>query len=267
MVLFLGFYRGLGVCVFDLVFFMWLIWWIDGCIFVYIEVFVCGVFEGDGGSFCGCDDFKGCFIDVWFCWYDIYGEEFWWEQVFFDDVGVYWEVNWCNWFWCIVVVFFLFLKLLDVLCDFDFLVGYWNVCYCCLCVWLVGSDVWDVFNGILYNWLVLGGFGNVGDNLMDVLGVLLCGMGICVWSVVEWYWLSWWLDGWELVWIGVFLCGGFEVGVGCFFGEDQYDGCVIQMWVIWLCIILCLVCWEQVVLIDGGCSWEINWVSDFEWQV
>lgn len=46
--------------------------------------------------------------------------------------------------------------------------GHWNVRHRRLRARLAGSDAWDAFNGTLHNWPVLGGFGNVGDNLMDM---------------------------------------------------------------------------------------------------
>ncbi|PSD28220.1 hypothetical protein C7E12_15020, partial [Stenotrophomonas maltophilia] len=62
------------------------------------------------------------------------------------------------------------------------------------------------------------------------------------------------------------LRGGFEAGVGRFFGEDQHDGRSIQTRVIWSRITPRSARWEQAASTDGGRSWETNWVSDFERQ-
>ncbi len=145
-------------------------------------------------------------------------------------------------------------------------VGHWNVRHRRLRARLAGSDAWDAFNGTLHNWPVLGGFGNVGDNLMDVPGAPLRGMGIRAWNAAERHWLSWWLDGREPTRIGAPLRGGFQAGVGRFFGEDQHDGRSIQTRVIWSRITPRSARWEQAASADGGRSWETNWVSDFERQ-
>lgn len=261
-----GPYRGLGVRAFDPVSSTWSIWWIDGRNPAHIEAPVRGGFKGDAGNFRGTDRIDGRPIDVWFRWHAIHGEEPWWEQAFSDDAGAHWEVNWRNWFRRTAAAPSPLPELPDAPGDFDFLVGHWNVRHRRLRARLAGSDAWDAFNGTLHNWPVLGGFGNVGDNLMDVPGAPLRGMGIRAWNAAERHWLSWWLDGREPTRIGAPLRGGFEAGVGRFFGEDQHDGRAIRTRVIWSRITPRSARWEQAASTDGGRSWETNWVSDFERQ-
>ncbi|MDR2961766.1 MAG: hypothetical protein LBV10_19775 [Stenotrophomonas sp.] len=261
-----GAYRGLGVRAFDPVSSTWSIWWIDGRNPGRIEPPVRGRFDANGGTFHGTDRLDGRPIDVRFRWHDIHGKEPWWEQAFSADGGMHWEINWRNWFRRTAAAPAPLSTLPDAPADFDFLVGHWNVHHRRLRARLVGSDAWEHFNGTLHNWPVLGGYGNVGDNLMDVPAAPVRGMGIRAWNARRRHWLSWWLDGRAPTRIGTPLRGAFERGVGRFFGEDQHNGHAVQTRVVWSRITPRSARWEQAASIDGGRSWETNWVSDFERQ-
>ena len=261
-----GAYRGLGLRAFDPAAGTWSIWWLDGRDPTRIEAPVRGGFEGDEGRFLGRDTFKGRPILVRFRWHDIHGTTPWWEQAFSADEGASWEVNWRNWFTRTAAEPTPLPALADAPRDFEFLAGRWQVRHRRLRARLAGSETWDEFDGTLHNWPVLGGCGNVGDNVMRFPGGAFRGMGIRAWDRARGQWLSWWLDGRDPARIGAPLRGGFADGIGTFAGDDLLDGRPIRTRVVWSRITATSARWEQSASGDGGRSWETNWVSDFERQ-
>ncbi|WP_369038874.1 hypothetical protein [Stenotrophomonas maltophilia] len=261
-----GAYHGLGVRAFDPASGRWSIWWLDGRDPTRFEPPVRGGFSGAGGVFQGTDHLNGVPIRVRFRWHDIDTAQPWWEQAFSADDGAHWEVNWRNWFTRSAALPSPLARRDDAPHDFDFLVGRWSVQHQRLRSRLTGSDVWDRFDGTLHNWPVLGGFGNVGDNVMHFPGATVRGMGIRARDPSSGEWLSWWLDSRAPTRIGAPVRGGFRDGVGTFFGDDQHAGTPIRTRVIWSRITARRARWEQAASADGGATWETNWISDFERQ-
>ncbi len=163
-----GSYRGLSIRAFDAKSGKWAIWWLDGRNPTHIDPPVLGGFAGDTGTFIGRDTFKGRPIVMRFVWREIHGTRPWWEQAFSPDDGASWEINWRNYFTRTAPTPTSLPKLADAQKDWDFLVGSWNVRHRRLRQRLVGSNEWDEFGGTLVNWPVLGGNGNVGDNIMEL---------------------------------------------------------------------------------------------------
>ncbi|TWI00359.1 hypothetical protein IP90_02905 [Luteimonas cucumeris] len=261
-----GGYRGMSLRAFDPATETWSIWWLDGRNPTRIDPPVRGSFAGDTGTFLGRDTLKGRPIVMRFRWRDIHGPRPWWEQAFSADDGASWEVNWRNWFTRTAAQPAALPALSDAPGDFDFLAGRWNVRHRRLRQRLVGSDAWDVFDGTLHNWPVLGGHGNVGDNVMAFPAGTVRGMGIRSYDPASRQWLSWWLDGREPSRIAAPLRGGFADGVGTFTGDDMVGGKPVRARVLWSRITPSSARWEQAASADGGATWETNWVSEFERQ-
>ncbi|MGH8496881.1 MAG: hypothetical protein ACREVN_12175, partial [Gammaproteobacteria bacterium] len=188
----------------------------------------------------------------------------WWEQAFSPDDGASWEVNWRNWFTRTAAEPRPLPSLDDAPRDFDFLAGRWTVHHRRLRQRLAGDDTWDEFDGTLDNWPVLGGYGNVGDNVMAFPATTVRGMSIRVWDRSGRQWLSWWLDGRNPSRLASPLRGGFADGVGTFIGEDEVDGNPVRTRVVWSRITPGSARWEQSASADGGSTWETNWLSEFE---
>jgi hypothetical protein len=258
-----GAYRGLGVRAFDPASKRWAIWWLDGRS-GRLDPPVHGGFEGDGGTFVGRDTLRGKPIVMRFRWHDIHGPRPWWEQAFSPDDGATWEVNWRNWFTRTAADPAPLPALPDAPHDFDFLAGQWKVHHRRLQRRLAGSHDWDEFEGSLHNWPVLGGHGNVGDNVMAFPGGAFRGMGLRTYDRDQGHWLSWWLDGRDPVRIGTPLRGRFEGDTGTFRGEEQVDGRTVATRVVWSKADADAPQWEQSASADGGKTWETNWISRFE---
>ncbi len=258
-----GTYRGLTLRAFDPGTGKWSIWWLDGRDPGHIDPPVLGGFDGNSGTFIGHDTFKGRPILMRFRWLDIHGPQPWWEQAFSTDDGASWEVNWRNYFTRTAAEPTPLAVLADAPHDFDFLVGNWKVQHRRLRQRLVGSHAWDSFDGTLLNWPVLGGHGNVGDNVMALPSGTVRGIGLRAYDPTAKQWLSWWLDGRTPSTIEPPVRGRFADGVGTFIGNDTLDGRPIQTRVVWSRITPRSARWEQSCSSDGGASWELNWVSDF----
>lgn len=258
-----GSYRGLTVRAFDAHTGTWAIWWLDGRDPTRIEPPVRGGFDGDTGTFTGRDTFKDRPIVMRFRWSDVHGARPWWEQAFSPDDGKSWEVNWRNYFTRTSSQPGALPKLADAPKDWDFLVGRWKVSHRRLRQRLVGSDQWDEFGGTLVNWPVLGGKGNVGDNVMEFPDGTVRGVGLRAFDPASGQWSSWWLDGRDPAAIGAPLRGRFADGVGTFMGDDTLAGRAVKTRVQWSRITPRSARWEQSSSGDGGATWESNWISDF----
>ena len=258
-----GTYRGLSLRAFDPATGQWAIWWLDGRNPTYIEPPVRGGFNDGTGIFMGPDTFNGKPILMRFKWSDTRSARPWWEQAFSPDNGASWEVNWRNWFTRTAAKPSVQPKLDDAPHDCDFLVGRWQVRHRRLRQRLVGSTAWDEFGGTLENWPVLGGHGNVGDNVMHLPSGTIRGIGLRAFDPKSREWLSWWLDSRTPSVIGEPLRGSFRDGVGNFIGQEMFEGRPVLTRVVWSRITPRSARWEQAASVDGGTTWESNWISEF----
>lgn len=264
-----GTYRGAGVRAFDPTTGKWSIWWIDGRNPTRIDPPVVGGFVDDEGVFIGTDRFNDKQIDVRFRWHETRGGSPHWDQAFSTDGGKSWEINWRNYF-TRTGVDPTPLPLLDDrglsprIRDWDFLAGRWNVRHRRLKDRLSGSKEWIDFDGTFVNWSILGGQGNVGDNVMNFPRGTIRGMGFRTFDPASEQWSSWWIDNRNPAIVDTPVRGGFSTdGTGTFLADDSFEGRPIQVRVIWSRITAKTARWEQAFSPDGGQSWETNWISDF----
>lgn len=258
-----GTYRGLTLRAFDPKTNRWAIWWLDGRKPTRIDPPVFGGFEGDTGTFFGRDTFNGRPIKVRFRWNDVHGQRPWWEQAFSTDEGATWEVNWRNYFTRTAAEPTPLPKSADAPNDWDFLVGNWTVHHRRRRKRLVGNNEWDEFGGTLTNWPVLGGYGNVSDNVMNFPSGVVRGVGLRAYDPVAKQYSSWWIDSRNPSALGAPFRGSIADGVGTFIGEDDLNGRSIKTRVQWSEMTPRSARWEQSSSADGGKTWETNWISTF----
>lgn len=147
--------------------------------------------------------------------------------------------------------------------DFDFLIGAWQVQHLRLKERLAGSSEWIAFDGTHVAWPLLGGHGNVDDNVMNLPGGAYRGVSLRPFDPATRHWAIWWLDGRHPHTIDVPVVGRFEGGVGTFFADESFRGQPIKVRFVWSQITPQSCQWEQAFSPDGGRTWETNWVSRF----
>ena len=147
--------------------------------------------------------------------------------------------------------------------DFDFLHGSWAVRHRRLKKRLAGSDDWAEFDGDSTTQPILGGAGNIEDNLIDLPGGAYRAVALRSYDVASATWAIWWLDGRSPHGLDVPVIGRFEAGTGTFLADDIFEGRPIRVRFLWRLIDRDNCRWEQAFSADAGKSWENNWTMDF----
>jgi hypothetical protein len=147
--------------------------------------------------------------------------------------------------------------------DFDFIHGEWTVQHQRLKRRLAGSDEWEHFGGSARAWPLLGGQGNVDDNVIELPSGSYRAASLRAWDPETRQWAIWWLDGRSPSGIEVPVRGGFDAGVGSFFADENFEGRPIRVRFLWTDVDTANPQWEQAFSADAGRSWEVNWKMRF----
>jgi len=148
--------------------------------------------------------------------------------------------------------------------DFDQRAGDWRVQHRKLKQFLAGSHDWITFDGTLSLRLVLGGLGNVSDNVFNVPGGAYRGVSLRAYDAKSGQWATWWLDGRNPFGeLDPPMKGCFENGSATFYGSESFQGKTVRVRVIWSQLSASAARWEQAFSVDGGATWEVNWISEF----
>lgn len=148
--------------------------------------------------------------------------------------------------------------------DFDFLVGEWRVQHRRLKERLADNHEWVEFDGTLSMRKLMGGWGNVDDNVLDIPGGAYRAVGLRSYDPKTAQWAIWWLDGRNPFGdLDPPVKGHFEKGVGTFYADDTLRGKTVRLRFTWSDITPTSAHWEQAFSPDGGKTWEVNWVMEF----
>jgi hypothetical protein len=148
--------------------------------------------------------------------------------------------------------------------EFDFLIGSWSVTHRRLKHRLTGSTEWDTFSGSCVVWKILGGFGNVDDNVLELPTGTYRATSLRSYNATTTTWSIWWLDARNPDRLDVPVVGRFEDGVGTFFANDRLAGKPIVVRFRWTLLAPDSPHWEQAFSSDDGRTWETNWTMDFK---
>ena len=147
--------------------------------------------------------------------------------------------------------------------DFDFLHGSWSIVSRRLKSRLTGSDEWEEFPATGTCFPILGGIGNVDDFTTDWPGHEgYIGQSFRFFDLAERRWSIYWADNVTGV-LQPPVHGGFEDGVGEFFGNDEHQGVPVIARFRWTGGPSGSPVWEQAFSTDDGSIWEINWTMHF----
>ena len=147
--------------------------------------------------------------------------------------------------------------------DFDFQIGSWQVRHRRLKERLANCTEWEEFDGTSDMRPILGGNGNVEDNLLHIPGGTYRAIALRSYDPAQDSWAIWWIDARSPHTLDVPVIGRFEQGVGHFYADDTLDGQPIRLRFIWSRTDTSTPRWEQAMSADGGESWEVNWTMDF----
>jgi hypothetical protein len=101
--------------------------------------------------------------------------------------------------------------------EFDVFICTWHVAHKRLRERLVGSVEWQEFDGRCATQLLLGGFGNVDDNLLHLPEADYKAVTLRSFDAAKMLRAIWWLGARRAHQFDVPLVGSFENGVGTFF--------------------------------------------------
>lgn len=146
---------------------------------------------------------------------------------------------------------------------FDFLMGEWRVHHRKLKQRLAGDNEWWDFEGESSCRKILGGLGNLDDNVLEQPDASYRALTLRLFSSKTALWSIWWISD-RTSRIEPPVHGRFENGLGSFFGDDSFEGRPIRVRFIWSAITARSARWEQAFSADGGAGWETNWLMNFE---
>ncbi|MDM7949830.1 DUF1579 domain-containing protein [Hydrogenophaga sp.] len=147
--------------------------------------------------------------------------------------------------------------------DFDFMLGEWRVTHRRLSSRLAGCTEWTEFQGTSSTRKILGGCGNVEDNVLNFPEGEVKAAALRSFNQDSQEWAIWWLDGRAPHHLDTPVVGRFSGAVGTFFARDTWEGKPITVRFTWRKNPGKNPVWEQAFSDDEGRSWETNWVMEF----
>jgi hypothetical protein len=147
--------------------------------------------------------------------------------------------------------------------DFDFMIGTWNVRHRRLNSRLTGCTEWTEFSGRSSTCKILGGFGNVEDNVLRFPDGEVRAAAFRSFDPATRTWAIWWLDGRHPHHLDVPVVGGFTGHLGVFYADDTLNGAPVRIRFRWNANPGGNPTWEQAFSGDAGATWETNWTMEF----
>ncbi len=147
--------------------------------------------------------------------------------------------------------------------DFDFIIGDWDVRHLRLNSRLTGCTDWTEFSGLSSTRKILGGFGNLEDNILHFPEGNVHAAAFRSYNKEEGSWAIWWLDRRNPHHLDVPVIGGFSNHVGVFHSRDTLDGLPVQVRFTWNVNRNGNPSWEQAFSPNEGATWETNWKMEF----
>jgi hypothetical protein len=146
--------------------------------------------------------------------------------------------------------------------DFNFLIGDWSVVHRRLKRRLVSDTEWIEFSGPATARKILGGLGNIDEYGIDLPAGAYVGASLRLFDPTTRTWTIYWMDS-RNPRLDPPMVGSFKNGSGFFFGDDTCEGKPIRVRFVWSGMAETTCRWEQAFSLDGGVSWETNWIMTF----
>ena len=147
--------------------------------------------------------------------------------------------------------------------DFDFIIGDWTVLHRRLNERLCGCTDWTEFSGTSSTRKILGGFGNVEDNVLFFPTEEVRAAAFRSFDTGTGTWAIWWLDRRAPHALDTPVVGTFTGTVGTFYAEATLAEKPVKVRFIWNKNPAGNPTWEQAFSADAGATWETNWTMEF----
>ena len=147
--------------------------------------------------------------------------------------------------------------------DFDFIIGDWKVQHRRLNARLTGCTEWTEFEGLSSTRKILGGFGNVEDNVLRFPEGEVRAAAFRSFDRSTRTWSIWWLDGRSPHQLDAPVVGEFTGTTGLFFADDTLRGKPVRVRFTWNTNPGANPTWQQAFSPDNGQTWETNWTMEF----
>lgn len=145
--------------------------------------------------------------------------------------------------------------------DFDFEMGRWQVRHRRLTELLKGSNAWEEFEGISVARKVLGGLGLIDEISNQRASGPFQGMTLHLFDPQTHQWSIYAANSIQGN-LSTPMIGRFAQGRGAFYAYEPIDGRHMYTRFLWLDITPTFYRWEQAFSVDGGSTWETNWIQD-----
>ncbi|MBD1584298.1 DUF1579 domain-containing protein [Pseudoalteromonas sp. S16_S37] len=147
--------------------------------------------------------------------------------------------------------------------DFDFAIGSWAVKHRRLKDLFAREEQWIEFTGTSKTQHILGGQGNVEDNVLHFPSGTFKAAAFRSYNPTTNKWAIWWLDGRFPDRLDVPVIGEFKNGIGLFYADDVFNNIATKVRFIWDTSDPKTPRWEQAFSIDNGHTWKTNWTMIF----
>ena len=147
--------------------------------------------------------------------------------------------------------------------DFDFFIGSWKVHHRALKARLNSSTEWLDFHGETVCRKILNGIGNLDENILYREAGPVHAITLRLFNPDSQEWSIYWATNLTGI-LDVPMIGGFKDGRGEFYAQELFQGEHVYSRFIWSRITSDSCQWEQALSVDGGKSWETNWIMEFE---
>jgi hypothetical protein len=148
--------------------------------------------------------------------------------------------------------------------DFDFLVGSWKFHLKRLSRRLVGSNEWVEFDGTTVCRQVLDGRAEVEEMNVDNAEkhTHIQGLALRLYNPESHQWSIYWANAADGVLEPNPMIGQFINGRGEFYNQQVYEGRAVYARFVWSGVTTNSPHFEQAFSVDGGKTWETNWITD-----
>lgn len=148
--------------------------------------------------------------------------------------------------------------------NFDFLIGKWNVLNKRLKERLINSDEWIEFPAEMETKPFFNGLGLMDEMKSSHFGDDFIGFSIRMVNPKTNIWTIYWADTSSPEnYLKEQVVGGFENGIGVFYGKEQYQGKEYRLKFTWKKESENTAQWEQAYFDESKHEWETNWIMEF----